>query len=184
MRLGPHLWLQPPGGRESIRHGALNISLVLLLLIFLLGVVSGVRTFTGPAVLWIMRYGSPWAGMFSLRPRCSEYFYDVHPKAPPRNKHLQPCRPSPQRSIRWLVGSRREWNLSAVGLDCGNSRRLRRRLREHGRSGQAMQRGDGQCCIRPPRGYRSDHGRGRDRHSAVDVIDEKVAVITRCFARV
>ena len=61
----------------------MNIALVLLLLVFLLGLLSGVRTFTGPAVLWIMRYGSPWAYVLSAA-AVFEYFYDVHPKAPPR----------------------------------------------------------------------------------------------------
>jgi uncharacterized membrane protein len=56
---------------------------MLLLLIFLLGVVSGVRTFTGPAVLWIMRHEGPWAYVLSAA-AVFEYFYDVHPKAPPR----------------------------------------------------------------------------------------------------
>lgn len=54
-----------------------------LLLIFLLGVVSGVRTFTGPAVFWIMRHGGPWAYVLSGA-AVFEYFYDVHPTAPPR----------------------------------------------------------------------------------------------------
>jgi len=54
-----------------------------LLLVFLLGLVSGVRTFTGPAVLWIMRHAGIWAYVFSAA-ALFEYFYDVHPKAPPR----------------------------------------------------------------------------------------------------
>jgi len=54
-----------------------------LLLAFLLGVVSGLRTFTGPAVLWIMRYGGPWAYILGAA-AIFEYFFDVHPKAPPR----------------------------------------------------------------------------------------------------
>jgi uncharacterized membrane protein len=54
-----------------------------LLLAFLLGVVSGLRTFTAPAVLWIMRHGGLWAYVL-LAAAVFEYFYDVHPKAPPR----------------------------------------------------------------------------------------------------
>jgi uncharacterized membrane protein len=54
-----------------------------LLLIFLLGIVCGVRTFTGPAVFWIMRHGAPWAYVLSAA-AVFEYFYDVGPKAPPR----------------------------------------------------------------------------------------------------
>jgi uncharacterized membrane protein len=51
-----------------------------LLLAFLLGIVSGLRTFTGPAVLWIMRFGGPWAYVLAAA-AAFEYFYDVHPKA-------------------------------------------------------------------------------------------------------
>jgi len=54
-----------------------------LLPAFLLGVVSGLRTFTAPAVLWIMRHRGPWA--YGLAAAAAfEYFMDVHPKAPPR----------------------------------------------------------------------------------------------------
>lgn len=56
---------------------------MLLLLVFLLGVVSGIRTFTGPAVLWIMRHGGPSEYVLAGA-AVFEYFYDVHPKAPPR----------------------------------------------------------------------------------------------------
>lgn len=51
-----------------------------LLLIFLLGVVSGLRTFTAPAVLWIMRHGGLWAYVLGAA-ALFEYFYDVNPKA-------------------------------------------------------------------------------------------------------
>ena len=56
---------------------------MLLLLVFLLGIISGMRTFTGPAVLWVMRHGGPRAYVLSAA-AVFEYFYDVHPKAPPR----------------------------------------------------------------------------------------------------
>jgi uncharacterized membrane protein len=61
----------------------LNIEPMAVLLIFLLGIISGIRTFTGPAVLWIMRHGTPWAYVLSAA-AVFEYFYDVHPKAPSR----------------------------------------------------------------------------------------------------
>jgi uncharacterized membrane protein len=54
-----------------------------LFLAFLLGVVSGVRTFTAPAVLWIMRHGGLWSYVLGAA-AVFEYCYDVHPKAPPR----------------------------------------------------------------------------------------------------
>jgi uncharacterized membrane protein len=54
-----------------------------LLLAFLLGLVSGLRTFTGPAVLWIMRHRGPWAYVL-LGAAMLEYFEDVNPKAQPR----------------------------------------------------------------------------------------------------
>jgi uncharacterized membrane protein len=61
----------------------LNIEPMLLLLVFLLGIVSGMRTFTGPAVFWIMRHAGPLAYVLAAA-AVFEYFYDVHPKAPPR----------------------------------------------------------------------------------------------------
>lgn len=54
-----------------------------LLLAFLLGIVSGLRTFTAPAVLWLMRHSGPLAYALAAA-ALSEYFFDVHPKAPPR----------------------------------------------------------------------------------------------------
>jgi len=54
-----------------------------LLLAFALGLVVGLRTFTGPAVLWLMRHPSLAAyalGVLALL----EYAADLHPKAPPR----------------------------------------------------------------------------------------------------
>lgn len=54
-----------------------------LLLAFLLGVVSGLRTFTAVAVLWIMRHGGVWAYVLGAV-AVSEYFLDVAPNAPPR----------------------------------------------------------------------------------------------------
>ena len=54
-----------------------------VLLAFLLGVVSGLRTFTGPAVLWIMRHGGLWAYVLGAA-ALFEYFFDIHPNAPAR----------------------------------------------------------------------------------------------------
>ena len=54
-----------------------------LLLAFLLGLVVGLRTFTAPAVLWLMRHPGPWAiglGLLAL----VEYSMDLHPKTPAR----------------------------------------------------------------------------------------------------
>lgn len=56
---------------------------MLFALIFLLGVVSGLRTFTGPAVLWIMRHGGVWAYVLGAA-AVLEFFFDVSPKAPAR----------------------------------------------------------------------------------------------------
>lgn len=54
-----------------------------LLLAFALGLIVGLRTFTAPAVLWLMRHPGPWAyalGAFAL----IEYAVDLFPNAPPR----------------------------------------------------------------------------------------------------
>lgn len=57
--------------------------LPVLLAIFFLGIVAGLRTFTAPAVLWLMRHGGVWAlvlGVLALL----EYVADLYPKAPAR----------------------------------------------------------------------------------------------------
>lgn len=54
-----------------------------LLLAFVLGLVVGLRTFTAPATLWLMRHPGPWAvglGILALM----EYGVDLLPKAPAR----------------------------------------------------------------------------------------------------
>lgn len=54
-----------------------------LLLAFVLGLVVGLRTFTPPAVLWLMRHPGPWAiglGVCALL----EYALDLVPSVPPR----------------------------------------------------------------------------------------------------
>jgi|HubBroStandDraft_4_1064222.scaffolds.fasta_scaffold00008_92 uncharacterized membrane protein len=58
-----------------------------LLAAFLLGFIAGLRTFTAPAVLWLMRYRAPIAyvlGVLTL----AEYAGDLYPKAAPRTQAL------------------------------------------------------------------------------------------------
>ena len=57
--------------------------LPLLLAAFLLGVVAGLRTFTAPAVFWILRHGGIWAIVLVVL-AVAEYGADLHPKAPAR----------------------------------------------------------------------------------------------------
>jgi uncharacterized membrane protein len=51
--------------------------------IFLLGVAAGLRTFTAPAVLWVMRHGGLWAIVLAIL-AIGEYAGDLYPKAPAR----------------------------------------------------------------------------------------------------
>jgi uncharacterized membrane protein len=51
--------------------------------IFLLGVAAGLRAFTAPAVLWIMRHGGLWAIVLGIL-AVVEYAGDLYPKAPAR----------------------------------------------------------------------------------------------------
>jgi uncharacterized membrane protein len=60
-----------------------NLVVVFLLLAFVLGLVSGLRTFTAPAVLWIMRHGGFLSYVLAAA-ALFEYFYDVQPNTPPR----------------------------------------------------------------------------------------------------
>jgi len=62
---------------------ALNLAGMAFFLLFLLGIVSGLRTFTGPAVLWLTRHGGVFAYVLAGA-AIFEYFYDVQPQAPPR----------------------------------------------------------------------------------------------------
>ena len=58
-----------------------------LLLAFVLGLVVGLRTFTAPAVLWLMRHPGPWGiGLCALA--LIEVTLDLHPKAPPRTSTI------------------------------------------------------------------------------------------------
>jgi uncharacterized membrane protein len=49
----------------------------------LLGVVTGLRTFTGVAVLWLMRHPSPVAYLLGVV-ALAEFAGDLSPKTPPR----------------------------------------------------------------------------------------------------
>lgn len=54
-----------------------------LLAAFLLGIVAGLRTFTAPAVLWLLRHRSGWATLLAVL-AFAEYAGDLYPKAAPR----------------------------------------------------------------------------------------------------
>ncbi len=55
----------------------------LLLAAFLLGCVAGLRTFTGPAVLWLMRHTSTLAYVLGVA-ALAEYLADLLPNVPAR----------------------------------------------------------------------------------------------------
>jgi uncharacterized membrane protein len=57
--------------------------LPVLLAAFLLGIAAGLRTFTAPAVLWLMRHNGLWAIVLAVL-AVLEYAGDLHPKAPAR----------------------------------------------------------------------------------------------------
>lgn len=78
-----------------------------LLPAFLLGVVSGLRNFTGPAVLWIMRHGGPWAYVLSAA-ALFEYYADVQPKTPPRTV-------APSLVVRFVSGAFVGWWAAVAG---------------------------------------------------------------------
>lgn len=79
----------------------LNVASMVLVLAFLLGFVSGLRTFTGPAVLWIMRYGGPLAYVLAVA-AIFEFFVDVYPKTPARTR-------APSIVVRLLSGAFVGW---------------------------------------------------------------------------
>ncbi len=57
----------------------------MLLTAILLGFLAGMRTFTAPAVLLLMRRGTPWAYLLGVL-ALAEYVGDLSPKAPPRTQ--------------------------------------------------------------------------------------------------
>jgi uncharacterized membrane protein len=52
---------------------------------FLLGLIAGLRTFTAPAVLWLIRHRTPAAYILCVL-ALAEYAGDLYPSAPPRTK--------------------------------------------------------------------------------------------------
>ena len=54
-----------------------------MLAAFLLGLVAGLRTFTAPAILWILRHGGLWGYALGVA-ALLEYAADLHPKAASR----------------------------------------------------------------------------------------------------
>jgi uncharacterized membrane protein len=55
----------------------------IVLAAFLLGVAAGIRTFTAPAVLWIMKHGGIGAVVLAVL-AVVEFAADLHPKQPAR----------------------------------------------------------------------------------------------------
>jgi uncharacterized membrane protein len=84
---------------------------LVLLVAFMLGVACGLRTFTGPAVLFLMRGISVISlalGVAAL----VEYAFDMHPKAPPRT-----ALPSP--IVRMLSGAFVGWTIAGDAYVAG-----------------------------------------------------------------
>jgi uncharacterized membrane protein len=57
--------------------------MIALIAALLLGMVAGLRTFTAPAVLWLVRAGG-WPAYILAVFAVLEYAGDLHPNAPPR----------------------------------------------------------------------------------------------------
>jgi uncharacterized membrane protein len=77
-----------------------------LIAAFLLGCVAGLRTFTAPAVLLLVRNRTPLAYVLGLL-AAVEYVADLNPKAPPRTNVMglgarSGCR---DRRLRRIVGA-------------------------------------------------------------------------------
>jgi uncharacterized membrane protein len=56
---------------------------LVFLAVFLMGIVAGLRAFTAPAVLWLMRHGGPWAIVLAIL-AVLEYAGDLYPRSPAR----------------------------------------------------------------------------------------------------
>lgn len=77
-----------------------------LLAAFLLGLVAGLRTFTAPAVLWLLRHSGIWAVLLGIA-AVLEYAGDVYPKTPSRTA-------PPSLIARLISGGFVGWSLSAM----------------------------------------------------------------------
>jgi uncharacterized membrane protein len=106
--VNPHTGLAVPT-RGFWRYGK-GSAMPLLLLIFLLGIACGLRAFTPPAVLWLMRYGGIW-GYLLAAAALFEYVGDLQPKAPSRTS-------APGLIARILSGAFVGW---ALALPTGSS---------------------------------------------------------------
>ena len=65
----------------------MNVALMSLLLVFLLGAVCGMRTFTAPAVLLLVRHRGLWAYVLAAA-ALFEYYFDVNPNTPARTNRF------------------------------------------------------------------------------------------------
>jgi uncharacterized membrane protein len=84
---------------------------LVLLAAFMLGVASGLRAFTAPAVLFLMRgigIVSIVLGVAAL----VEYAFDMHPKAPPRTAFPSPI-------VRLLCGALVGWTIAGDAYVAG-----------------------------------------------------------------
>jgi len=84
---------------------------LVLFVAFMLGVVSGLRAFTAPAVLFLMRGISVISIALGIA-ALLEYAFDMHPKAPPRT-----ALPSP--IVRLLSGAFVGWTIAGDAYVAG-----------------------------------------------------------------
>jgi uncharacterized membrane protein len=84
---------------------------LVLFVAFVLGVASGLRAFTAPAVLFLMR-GISVIGIVLGIAALVEYAFDMHPKAPPRT-----ALPSP--IVRLLSGAFVGWTIAGDAYVAG-----------------------------------------------------------------
>jgi uncharacterized membrane protein len=74
---------------------------------FLLGVVAGLRTFTAPAVLWLLRHGG-WRADLLGAAALLEYAGDLYPEAPARTS-------AGPLAVRLISGGFCGWAVTASG---------------------------------------------------------------------